>query len=206
MVPHAEAEALRIICNWGNWIFPFDDLFDNGDVRNDTIQARNVMLYLEQTFCEGDACADDQAFLGEVALSKPLFELTRMHRGIYKSIAQHCSPGQFDARVLFTQGMVSRPGHDADSRTGIRRRYVASMRQYSLGTLAQVRQAESTRVATFEEVLAQRRQSVCVTPLFALVEFGHKIDLPDEALENAHVRRLKALGVEIILLHNDLLS
>lgn len=206
MVPHAEAEALRIICNWGNWIFPFDDLFDNGDVHNDTFQARNVMLYLEQTFCEGDEGADDHAFLGEVALLKPLFELTRMHRGIYKSISKHCSPGQFDAHVLFTQGMVSWPGHDPDSRTGVRRRYVASMRQYSSGTLAQVRQAESTRVASFEEVFAQRRQSVCVTPLFALVEFGHKIDLPDEAFENAHVRRLKMLGVEIILLHNDLLS
>jgi hypothetical protein len=61
-------------------------------------------------------------------------------------------------------------------------------------------------MATFEEVLAQRRQSVCVTPLFVLVEFGHKIDLPDEAFENAHVHRLEMLGVEIVLLHNDLLS
>jgi len=61
-------------------------------------------------------------------------------------------------------------------------------------------------MATFVEVLAQRRQSVCVTPLFVLVEFGHKIDLPDEAFENAIVHRLEMLGVEIVLLHNDLLS
>ncbi|KAM0703982.1 hypothetical protein Q7P35_008988 [Cladosporium inversicolor] len=181
MVPHAEAEDLRIICNWGNWIFPFDDLFDNGDVRKDTIQAQNVMQHLEQTFCEGDAGAADQALFGEVGSSKSLFELTEMHRGIYKSIAKRCSPGT-------------------------RRRYVASMRQYSSGTLSQVRQVESTRMATFVEVLAQRRQSVCVTPLFVLVEFGHKIDLPDEAFENAHVHRLEMLGVEIVLLHNDLLS
>lgn len=102
--------------------------------------------------------------------------------------------------------MASWLGHDVDQGIGTRRRYVASMRQYSSGTLAQVRQVESTRVATFEEVLAQRRQSVCVTPLFVLVEFGHKIDLPDEAFENFHVRRLEMLGVEIVLLHNDLLS
>lgn len=80
------------------------------------------------------------------------------------------------------------------------------MRQYSSGTLAQVRQAQSGRAATFEEVLTQRRQSVCVTPLFVLVEFGHKIDLPDEAFENPNIRRLEMLGIEIILLHNDLLS
>ena len=93
MVPHAEAEDLRIICNWGNWIFPFDDLFDNGDVRKDTIQAQNVMQHLEQTFCEGDAGATDQALFGEVGSSKSLFELAEMHRGIYKSIAKRCSPG-----------------------------------------------------------------------------------------------------------------
>lgn len=80
------------------------------------------------------------------------------------------------------------------------------MRQYSSGTLAQVRQAQSGRAATFEQVLAQRRQSVCVTPLFVLVEFGQNIDLPDDAFENAYVRRLEMLGVEITLLHNDLLS
>lgn len=80
------------------------------------------------------------------------------------------------------------------------------MRQYSSGTLMQVRQAQTDRAATFEEVLAQRRQSVCVTPLFVLVEFGHKINLLDGDFENAYVRRLEMLGVEITLLHNDLLS
>lgn len=93
MVPHAQAEDLRIICNWGNWIFPFDDLFDNGDVRNDTIQAQNVMRYLEHTFCEGDVGTTDQALSDEVGSSKSLFELAQMHRGIYKSIATRCSPG-----------------------------------------------------------------------------------------------------------------
>jgi hypothetical protein len=70
----------------------------------------------------------------------------------------------------------------------------------------QVRQSQTARAATFDEVLAQRRQSVCVTPLFVLVEFGHRIDLLEHAFENSHVRRLEVLGVEITLLHNDLLS
>ena len=39
MVPYADAKLLRIICEWGNWIFPFDDLFDNGDVREDYTHA-----------------------------------------------------------------------------------------------------------------------------------------------------------------------
>jgi hypothetical protein len=108
--------------------------------------------------------------------------------------------------TLIILSRLSWPCHDIDYGTGIRNRYVASMRQYSSGTLAQVRQAQSGRAAKFEEVLAQRRQSVCVTPLFVLVEFGHKIDLLDDDFENAYVRRLEMLGVEITLLHNDLLS
>jgi len=80
------------------------------------------------------------------------------------------------------------------------------MFNYCVGTLVQVFQAQFARIAGFEEVLAQRRHSVCVTPLFALIELGHQINLPDEAFDNVHLRRLEQLGVEIILLHNDLLS
>ena len=80
------------------------------------------------------------------------------------------------------------------------------MFDYCVGTLVQVFQAQFARIASFEEVLAQRRHSVCVTSLFALIELGHKINLPDEAFDNVHLRRLEQLGAEIILLHNDLLS
>jgi hypothetical protein len=83
------------------------------------------------------------------------------------------------------------------------------MRDYCHGTLAQVRQVrqvEAGRSLGFAEVLEQRRHSVCVGTLFALVELGHQIDLPDYAFEDDEVRRMELLGVEITLLHNDLLS
>lgn len=80
------------------------------------------------------------------------------------------------------------------------------MRQYCAGTLAQVQQVQTAHAASFQEVLTQRRQSVCVAPLFALVELGHKIDLPNDAFDDPHIRRLEILAIEITLLHNDLLS
>lgn len=206
MVPYADAKLLRIICEWGNWIFPFDDLFDNGDVRENSTHAEKVMRRMEESFCEGDGDRQDHALLHDGENFKRLFELARMHGGIYKSIAEHCSPGQSDARYTRHTKHVLVAICDIDYGTGVQHRYVASMRQYSSGTLAQVRQAQTTRTGTFEEVLAQRRQSVCVTPLFVLVEFGHRIDLLDVAFENANVRRVEVLGVEITLLHNDLLS
>ena len=92
---------------------------------------------------------------------------------------------------------------------GIERRYVRYIRDYCEGTLAQVQQArqvETGRSLGFAKVLDQRRQSVCVGTLFALVELGHQIDLPDHAFEDDDVRRVELLGIEITLLHNDLLS
>jgi len=95
MVPNADAELLRIICEWGNWIFPFDDLFDNGDVCDNSIHAREVMLRLEESFCEGDEDREGRDFLDEEGSFKRLLELAEMHGGIYKSIAEHCAPGEY---------------------------------------------------------------------------------------------------------------
>jgi len=80
------------------------------------------------------------------------------------------------------------------------------MREYIHGALAQVQQAKGRRALGFAEVLEQRRQSVCVGTLFVLVELGHQIDLPDDAFETPKVRQVELLGIEITLLHNDLLS
>jgi hypothetical protein len=98
MVPCADAELLRIICDWGNWIFPFDDLFDNGEVREDSAYAEKVMRRMEESFCEGDENRQDRALLQKGENSERLFELAQMHGGIYRSIAENCSPGQFIAQ------------------------------------------------------------------------------------------------------------
>ena len=91
-------------------------------------------------------------------------------------------------------------------RAGVRKRYIASMRQYCTGALAQVRQTYLPQAPSIEDVLNQRRQSVCVASLFALVEFGHKIGLPDHVFETDLLLKVQSLGIDITLLHNDLLS
>jgi hypothetical protein len=98
MVPYADAEHLRIICDWGNWIFPFDDLFDNGDVCADSAYAGKVMRRMEESFCEGDEDREDHVLLEKRENSERLFKLAQMHGGIYRSIAENCSPGQSVAR------------------------------------------------------------------------------------------------------------
>lgn len=80
------------------------------------------------------------------------------------------------------------------------------MAEYREGSMAQVRQVQTAHEASFERLLRQRRQSVCVAPLFALVELGHRIRLPDEAFDDHRVQSIQRLGIEITLLHNDVLS
>lgn len=92
------------------------------------------------------------------------------------------------------------------NQTGIKRRYAIAMKQYCAGTLAQVQQTTLPDLSHVDEVLLRRRQSVCVLPLFALVEFAHDIDLPDEVYEEGPMRDIQALGIDITMLHNDLLS
>lgn len=90
--------------------------------------------------------------------------------------------------------------------TGTKRRYTVAMKQYCAGTLAQVQQTTLPDLSHVDEVLLRRRQSVCVLPLFALVEFAHDIDLPDEVYDEGPIRDIQALGIDITMLHNDLLS
>lgn len=80
------------------------------------------------------------------------------------------------------------------------------MQQYSSGTIAQVQRVKMAGNLDFDQVLMQRRQSVCVSPLFALVEFGHSLNLEDTLFQDALIDRLQTLGIEVTLLHNDLLS
>lgn len=80
------------------------------------------------------------------------------------------------------------------------------MRQYSSGTLAQVQRYQRDDILDFDQVLMQRRQSVCVSPLFALVELGHSLNVEDMTFDDALIQRLQTLGIEVTLLHNDLLS
>ncbi|GLA28673.1 terpenoid synthase [Aspergillus phoenicis ATCC 13157] len=43
MAPNAERDQLRTMCDWGNWVFPFDDAFDNGELKVDLGGVKRMM-------------------------------------------------------------------------------------------------------------------------------------------------------------------
>jgi hypothetical protein len=205
MVPSADLRRLCIICDWGNWIFPFDDMFDNGKLSDEAISAQLVMFRLKDSLDCRPRKSKTTSIVGN--RTEQAFALVELHDVIFDAIITHCSTGESwhtNRSFYLNHLLVISFSYWLDAATKIR--YVESMHKYCVGTLAQVFQTQAARTASFEKVLGQRRQSVCVTPLLTLVELGHKINLPNEAFDNVYVRHLEQLGVEITLLHNDLLS
>lgn len=170
MAPRADQDSYRTICDWGNWIFPFDDLFDDGDLREDHIRARTTMDSL--------LCVFDNETLVQIDEGEPL---VRFHDDIWARVKATGSPG-------------------------VQRRYAQAMRDYCTGALEQVQQFEVHAAPEVEAMLAMRRKSVCVSTLFALVEFGHQIILPDSVFANPVMEQIEIIGIDITLMHNDLLS
>jgi hypothetical protein len=208
MVPLAELDLVLILDEFMEWVFRFDDMFDNGDLRRDYEAAKMVIDYLNSK-CEKDA----DLILSTGVHVKAAIEIARLHEPILKAIKEHSTPGKLPTpqHIRLPHIIQPRPLRLANRswEIGIERRYVKHMRDYCQGALAQVRQVQQVDAGQslgFAKVLEQRRQSVCVRTLFVLVEFGHQIRLPDHVFEYDEVRDVERLGVEITLLHNDLLS
>ncbi|KAK7975751.1 hypothetical protein PG989_014214 [Apiospora arundinis] len=46
LIAQAPKEKLKIACDWGNWVFMFDDMFDEGHLRNDVDASQNIIRNL----------------------------------------------------------------------------------------------------------------------------------------------------------------
>lgn len=51
-----------------------------------------------------------------------------------------------------------------------------------------------------------RRSSIGAQPLYALVEFGHQLDIPKAVFNHSLIQQIRVLGVDLILIQNDILS
>jgi len=89
MVPLAERRRFQAICDWGNWIFPFDDLFDNGSLRNDSEQAQAVVRRLLATFK-----ASHERCLNEDLEDGAMRNMVDFHTTIWNAIRSDSSQGE----------------------------------------------------------------------------------------------------------------
>ncbi|KAE8354798.1 isoprenoid synthase domain-containing protein [Aspergillus coremiiformis] len=171
MTPNALLSELRTVCDWGNWVFVFDDLFDNGHLKDDPIQAQQLINSVIAGMEDGGIVPDDSE-------EHPL---VRVHNSVWHRLSK-------------------------DSPVGVGRRFADSIKEYCNGISEQVHQFSRGENPTFEETFAVRRQSVAIRPLFVLVEYAHKLNIPDSVFETRSIKELERIGTELCLLQNDIAS
>ncbi|KAL3452901.1 terpene synthase metal binding domain protein [Aspergillus insuetus] len=175
--PRAGREELRTVCDWGNWVFPFDDMFDNGCLKDDPTGAQEVIEDLLAGMSMG-LDSSKPAPRSRRGTNNPLIQV---HNSVWERVVK-ASP------------------------VGTQRRFAQSMHDYCMGSLLQVQKASTKTYPSIEEMLKLRRQSSGVAPLFALVEYAHKLDIPDAVFETRSIQEIERIGVDFVLIQNDILS
>ncbi|TGJ78355.1 hypothetical protein E0Z10_g10414 [Xylaria hypoxylon] len=81
------------------------------------------------------------------------------------------------------------------------------MADYCAGALMQVEDFSAHKIPpTPEEMLKRRQLSAGVSPLFSLVEYAHALRIPDYVFEHPTIQEIEQLGIEFVLITNDILS
>ncbi|KAJ5320443.1 terpene cyclase [Penicillium antarcticum] len=180
-VPYANPEELRTCCDWGNWVFPFDDKFDNGSLRDNPVESQKIIDCLLFRMKEGNE-------LSQEFEKDPLLQV---HNSVWERIFRSILALTIKPSIPFI---------------GVQRRFAKAMAEYAHGTISQVKNTALNEHPSLEEVLALRRESAGVSPLFSLVEYAHRLDLPDEVFECHSIKEINRIGVDFVVLQNDILS
>ncbi|KAH8594605.1 isoprenoid synthase domain-containing protein [Bisporella sp. PMI_857] len=191
VAPSADVTSLRTLCDWGNWVFPYDDMFDNENLKNEPKKAMDTMRSLLSIMHANENEATiDQA--GRMSIIK-------VHDTIWARLKRK-SP--------FGRRRPTEPELDSFAYIflGVQRRFAETMTSYALGALQHVNDGFDGRVVSPEEMLSTRRQSAGVTPLFALIEYANKLTIPDYIFEHESIKQIEAISTDIVVLQNDVLS
>ncbi|KKA24351.1 Terpene synthase metal binding domain protein [Rasamsonia emersonii CBS 393.64] len=158
-VPDAGPEELRTVCDWGNWV----GMFDNGHLKADPLRAQKVVNRLlsgmgmknDARELDGACTADEDA-------------LVEVHNSVWLRVAK--LPNWYNERL--SPSLIVSLVHSEliASRSGVQRRFAKAMRDYCYGSIEQVHTRFWGKDPSVEEMLAMRRRSAGVAPLFALAE------------------------------------
>ncbi|KAF2963575.1 hypothetical protein GQX73_g9998 [Xylaria multiplex] len=94
-----------------------------------------------------------------------------------------------------------------DSSKGIQRRFSKAMADYCAGALMHVEDLSAHKIPpTPDEMLKMRQLSAGVSPLFSLVEYAHALRIPDHVFDHPVIQEIEQLGIDFVLITNDILS
>lgn len=85
-------------------------------------------------------------------------------------------------------------------------RFINIVSDYCTDVYNQVLSCSNGEVLPPDELIKMRRDTIGVRPLFVLVEFAQELNLLDEAMGHPLIQEIEALGVDWVLIKNDVLS
>ncbi|PNP58285.1 hypothetical protein THARTR1_01800 [Trichoderma harzianum] len=188
--PHASRSRFRTLCDWGNWVFPYDDselhhlpttavnlttpsVFDNGHLRDRPEESQLVMESLMMPMLGGASKKDLNI--------KDRLRIVKFHDTVVKRMAMKAP-------------------------TGVQRRFALAMQGYCRGALVQIDNQFSGKRPTLEEIAMIRRESAGCRPLYHLVEYAHCLRVPDEVFDHPVIQELENIGMDMVAISNDILS
>ncbi|KAK1252163.1 hypothetical protein MKX08_003350 [Trichoderma sp. CBMAI-0020] len=92
--PFAPRSKFRTICDWGNWVFPYDDMFDNGYLRDKPEESQRVMESLMMPMMKQSIRLDTNERL----------RIVQAHDTVFQRIAAEAPTGVQKRFALAMQG------------------------------------------------------------------------------------------------------
>ncbi|KAK7441150.1 hypothetical protein Landi51_10353 [Colletotrichum acutatum] len=181
-VPYADEEAYRTMIDWNNWVFAFDDQFDEGHLKDDPIKA---VEELHATFA---VLEDSQA---------PVQHHDNPIRYVFQSVWDRFKKYVADSRALTCRGQE--PNFANTNIIELQERYKASIKYYFSGLLSQVevQTSKSAMALTVEEYMGFRRGTIGCQPSYVLVDvndiLSYRKDL-EQGVQHNLIALLKSQG------------
>ncbi|KZZ92810.1 terpene synthase metal-binding domain containing protein [Moelleriella libera RCEF 2490] len=214
-VPEADAEGLRLLTDWCNWVsighdfatcftklmvhytkvFHFDDLFDESSLQRDPFKAAGEII---QTL----------SILSDVhpPIDRHEHPLRYAFQNIWQRFQKRSSVGETQSQG--TRLARNMPGRRLTRVTEQQRRYIEAHRLYMMAVLEQVHLQNTAEYPNIdlEHLMEMRQASIGARPAIALMEGIERIDLPPEVRDHPSLVICERISAECTFLGNDVVS
>ncbi|PTB52278.1 hypothetical protein M431DRAFT_497584 [Trichoderma harzianum CBS 226.95] len=181
--PSAEKDRFRTAVDWANWIFYFDDQFDEGPLANDPVKAQ------EEVDCILAILNDNGP---RAQADKPLQYAFQAIWDRIKTVSILCSDERKVSNLLLE----------------VRERWKDSHKKYLEGLLYQSKlsKSSSSPALTVDQYMSYRRRTIGVVLAIRLVEYAEDIKLSQTQVDHPSLQLCTSTIVDLVILSNDILS
>ncbi|KAJ8133549.1 hypothetical protein O1611_g72 [Lasiodiplodia mahajangana] len=190
--PTSDKEGLRLMTDWVNWVFLFDDQFDEGFLKDDPVATQ------EEVDATMAIMSDDAPLYGpEVNPIRYVFQVC------WQRIKSRASLGKLPDKVVAVVGLtVIKPGIELQQRCRDQHKFYFDQIVVQVQRVA----AGEDLASDLQTYMKMRRGTIGAYPAIAVSECVHSIELPEHVFLHPSLQECVRISSDLILLVNDLLS